>query len=382
VITEVALALVLLIGAGLLFNSFLHIVRVDPGFNPDRVVVAQVIMGDSFTDTQRLAFARDVQERVGGLPGVTEAAVGVISPMAWFGSQRCCWNSRGITRDDGTILDRSAMLQPIGPRYFEALGARLRGTGFLAGESYAEPYPVIISDALATQLYGEAEPIGRGFALDDRKYLVRGVVSGLHQWGLDQATEAEVYLPYAAFGGMFDRLSILVRTAGDPVAVIPQVRDAIWGLQPSLPADDVRLLADQVSHTLAEPRFYSTLMGIFGLLALTLAAVGIYASMLYSVRQRTRELGIRLALGAKRQDILSMIVREAGRLGIAGLAIGTLGAAGLTRVLSAFLFGIAPGDPLTFLLAVVILGATILAAAWFPARRASRADALTILRSD
>lgn len=212
--------------------------------------------------------------------------------------------------------------------------------------------------------------------------MVRGVVAGLRQWGLDQDSGIEIFMPYETFGGDFERLIVTVRGGADAAALVPLLRQAIWDVDPAVPADDIATMEQLIRTSLAGPRFYSMLMGAFAGLALLLAAAGIYASMLYSVRQRTRELGIRIALGAATRDISRMVVGDAARLALVGLALGGAGALALARGLGAFLFGIGPTDPLAFAAAALVLAGTVVVAAWVPARRASRSDPLTVLRGD
>jgi putative ABC transport system permease protein len=389
VVAEVALALMLLVGSALLFRSFLAIVNVAPGFTPGSVGVANLVLGDRFTPEQRLAFASDLIRRIRAVPGILDASIGAVSPMARFGHSRCCWSTRGIRPAEGAGIDDRVMLHPVGARYFETIGATVTGRTVSDEEPLTPPYPVVISANLATKVFGAANPVGRRFATGtaaresgDPGWVVAGVVTGLHLFGLDQAVEEELFVPYRQLGGDFDEIKLLFRTAGDPAVMIPAVRTVIAEVDPSVPADDIVTMPEQVRRTLAQPLFYSTLMGTFGALALVLAAAGIYASMLYVVRQRRREMGIRVALGAEPGDIAWMVVSGAGRLAVAGVLIGGLGALGLSKLLRGFLFGVGPLDPVSFVSAGLILGMTAVAAAYLPARRAGQADPLTVIRTD
>lgn len=399
VIAEVALALMLLVGSALLFRSFLAIVNVAPGFTPQSVGVANLVLGDRFKPEQRIAFAEAVIRRIRAIPGIVDASTGVVAPMARFGNSRCCWGERGAKVEDGARIDARLMLHPIGARYFETIGASVKGATFSDEATLAPPYPVVISANLAAKLFGAANPLGRRIltgtaaradlkvtsppaASGDPSWVVQGVVSGLHLFGLDQDVDDEVFVPYRQLGGDFDEIKLLFRTAGAPAALIPAVRAAIAEVDPTVPADDIVTMPAQVRRTLAEPRFYSTLMASFGLLALILAAAGMYASMLYIVRQRSREMGIRVALGARPADIARMVVGGAGRLALIGLVIGGFGAVALGNVLRSLLFGVSPLDPVAFGTAGLVLVVTALAAAYLPARRAGRADPLTAIRTD
>ncbi len=401
VVAEVALALMLLVGSALLFRSFLAIVNVAPGFTLQSVGVANLVLGDRFKPEQRIAFAQAAVQRIRAIPGIIDASTGVVAPMARFGNSRCCWGERGARVDGGARTDARVMLHPIGARYFETIGASVNGGTFSDEAPLASPYPVVISANLAAKLFGTANPLGRRIltgtaARADLKvtsgtapaessgpsWVVQGVVTGLHLFGLDQDAEDEVFVPYRQLGGDFDEIKLLFRTTGEPAALIPAVRAAIAEIDPTVPADDIVTMPAQVHRTLAEPRFYSTLMALFGLLALILAAAGIYASMLYVVRQQSREMGIRVALGAQPGAIARMVVGGAGRLALVGLLIGGVGAVALGKVLRGLLFGVSPLDPVAFGTASLVLILTALAAAYLPARRAGEADPLTVIRTD
>jgi predicted lysophospholipase L1 biosynthesis ABC-type transport system permease subunit len=200
--------------------------------------------------------------------------------------------------------------------------------------------------------------------------------------GLDQEQDAEFFVPYRALGRNLDELHLLFRTRGDPAPLFPAIRAAASAIDPTVPTDDLWSMPVQVDRSLAQPRFYGLLMGGFGGLALLLASAGIYASMLYTVRQRNREMGIRAALGAGPRKITRMVLSQAARLALVGLALGGLAAIALTRLLRGILFGVAPDDPTAFVGAAVILSIAALVAAYLPARRAGRADPLSVLRAD
>ncbi|MFN0181509.1 MAG: ABC transporter permease [Gemmatimonadales bacterium] len=382
VIAEVALALMLMVGSGLLFHSLLRLIRVDPGFDPGSLTMARLQLGEPYTPERRANFAIAIRDRLARAPGMAEVAIGVAGPMARTGGSRCCWGHSKVTLEGGKVVEGRVLIHPVGERYFETMIARVHGTTFTDTEASAAPFPAVISDRLATRLFGEADPIGQKLSVADHGFVVRGVVSGFHQFGLDQDTEPEIFVPYARFGSDFDALNVIVRASTPGAALAPLIRQAIAELEPNLPTADVAPVSELIHRSLAGPRFYGLLMGAFAGLALALAAAGIYASMLYAVRQRTRELGIRLALGAQGRDVARMVVADASRLALGGLLLGALGALGLSKGLRAFLFGVEPTDPLAFAAAIGLLGATVLAAAYWPARRASRADPLEVLRAE
>ena len=389
VVAEVALALVLLVGSALLFRSFLAIVNVAPGFAPEGLGVANLVLGDRFKPEQRTAFARALVTRVRAIPGMVEASAGVPAPMARFGNSRCCWSQNQITVDDGRLVETPVLIHPVGARYFETIGAAVNGRTVSDEEPLVPPYPVVVSANLAARLFGSSNPIGREFrggrpgdAVPEPKWIIQGVVGDLHQFGLDQEVDQEIFVPYQQLGRDFDEIKVVFRTAGDPAGLVAAVRAAINEVDPSVPADDIVTMPQQIRRSLAQPRFYSTLMAAFGALALLLAAAGIYASLSYTVRQRSREMGIRVALGAQSDAIARMVVGGAGRLAAAGLVIGGLGAVGLGRALRGLLFGVGPTDSVAFLTAGIALGVTALVAAWLPAQRAGKADPLSVIRAD
>ncbi|MCZ6756494.1 MAG: ABC transporter permease, partial [Gemmatimonadetes bacterium] len=356
VVAEIALALVLLTGAGLLFNSFVRLQSVDPGFDAEGVVVFPLILDDQRYDEEaRTQFSRLTLERVRDLPGVTHAAVAVVTPFLYYGSTHCCYQTSRFSVD-GEEVDVRASVQPVTDSYFELLGATITGREFTASDAGRSPWPVVVTEQMALDLFGTTDVINRTFELRDDEVMIVGVVSGLHAWGLDQGTRTEMYVPFENLGTGFSEFALMVRTAQHPSAAIPSIRQAIWQLEPDLPIDEPYIMTSRIAESLTTPRFLTAMMLTFAAVAILLAAGGIYGSMLYSVGQRRRELGIRMALGAGRGKVLGMVVGQGAKLALIGIALGIAGSLAVTRFLSAMVYGISTTDAPTFALVAILLG--------------------------
>jgi predicted permease len=385
VVAEIALALVLLVGAGLLFNSFVRRLQVDPGFDPERLMmVPLVLQSGTYDEARRAQFARNVMERVKGIPGVREASHGVTVPLMYYGRTRCCWRERGFRSDDlGEENEELAVLvHPVSTNYFNTLGANVRGRELQPEDDHMTPAPAVLAETLADQMFPDVDALGRSFTLDDMEFVTVGVVPGLRHWGLDQEVEVEMFVPYDTFGVGFRRFNLVVRTAADPATVAQALRQAIWAVEPDLPVDEVITMRLRIATSMTGPRFYSALLLSFAAVALMLAAGGIYGSMLYSVGQRHRELGIRIALGARGNDVVKMVVGQAAVLALVGIGLGMVGALAVARSLESFVFGITTTDIPTFAAVAALLAVVAVAASYIPARRAARADPMEALRSE
>jgi len=246
--------------------------------------------------------------------------------------------------------------------YFELLGATVVGRELTADDAGRSPWPGVVTEQLALDLFGTTDVINRTFELRDDQVIIVGVVSGLHAWGLDQGTRTELYIPFENLGAGFADFALMVRTAQHPSAAIPALRDAIWQLEPDLPIEEPYIMTSRIAESLTTPRFLTTMLLTFAAVAILLAAGGIYGTMLYSVSQRRRELGIRVALGAGRGKVLGIVVGQ--------------------RFLSAMVYGISTTDAPTFILVAILLGLVAVAASYLPARRAAAADPLEALRSE
>jgi hypothetical protein len=311
-------------------------------------------------------------------------------PFVNTGGNRCCWRTdlrRGGAPPEADPVD--ILVHPVTAGYFDALGASIPiGRAIDQRDQTApegEPAAIVLDTETARKLFGEASPVGRAVSMGGREPIdltVVGVVDGLRQWGLDQEVGDAGYVSYGRFGEEIPDLHVAVRTEVPPETLAGPIRELVAGLDPDLPVDEIVTMDERVSRSLAGPRFLSILLGAFAGVALFLAVGGIYASMVYWVSQRRHELGIRVAVGAERSDVLRLVLGRGGALVALGLLLGTGGALALSRVAESLVWGITPRDPVTRATAVALLAASALAACLAPARRATRVDPVEALRAD
>jgi putative ABC transport system permease protein len=388
VVVEIALALVLLAGAGLMLKSFLRLSSVDPGFRPDNVVTLTVDLPDRpYSGAQKLqAFHTAMLDRLSGLPGVTAAGAVNWRPLG-----------QAVIRSDFQVEGGPAVpgdFTPdklaVSPGYFRAMGIRLlRGRDFTGRDNSASAGVAIVSRTVVRMLSPSEEAIGRRITFQDHPtpadwMTIVGVVDDVKQFALTEASHPAIYRPYLQVRQPFflGHMTFAVRTESDPLRLVPAIRGALGDVDRNQPAQSIAAMNDVMAAATAEPRFQARLLGVFALLALVLALVGTYGVLACSVAQRTHEIGVRMALGARGSSVLWMIVRRTLALAGAGVAIGMLGALLAVRVLAGFLFEIKPTDPGTFAgVALTILGAA-LAAGVIPARRATQVDPLVALRHE
>ena len=384
VAAELALSVVLLIGAGLLMRSFARVQDVAPGFSADRVLTAELaVIGPKYTTAQAAGqLYRELWNRLDRLPGVT-ASGGVSSlPMSQF----FAWGPitvEGRTPPPGEAFinadQRSAT-----SRYFETMQIPLlRGRFFNEFDTDKAPRVVIIDDHMAQQIFPNEDPIGRRLKFGDAKSestweTIVGVVGRVKQYGLDADARIALYRPHTQ--SVARQLYVVVRTDADPAALAGAVTRVIRGLDPDLPISNVRPMSGRIEESLVRRRFSMVLLGAFAGLAFVLATIGVYGVMAYLVSQGTRELGIRIALGATPRAILGLVLRHGLVIAAAGMAAGLAAAILLTRLMRGLLFGIEPADPLTFAFTSSVIAVTAVAACYFPARRAARIDPLESMR--
>jgi putative ABC transport system permease protein len=382
VVTEIALALVLLVGAGLLFNSFVRLTRVDPGFVSENVLAMPLSVERGYDSTQqRVQFARSVLDRVEGIAGVQRAAVGLIAPFSMGG--RCCWMTRA--RPVSEMDSVRVVIQPVGPGYFETLGMTLvQGRALTWADDDTEPVNTVITRTMANAFFGEENPVGELLSVGraGTSYRIAGVVEDPKFWSLSDDEDYDIFVPFAAFGGELPFFTVAVRGVGDQEKLSEQLRAAVWSIDPSMPVPEIKVLATEVRESIAGPRFMSGLLVAFAVLAIALAAGGIYGTMLYSVSQRSRELGIRLALGARSGQLLRHVLGSGATLTGAGLVIGLGGAYALSRILAGMVFGISVQDAPTYFAVTLLLAAVALAACYVPARKAAGLDPIVTLRME
>jgi putative ABC transport system permease protein len=391
VVSQIALALIPLVGAGLLIRSFHRMLAVDPGFRPDHILTMEVQLPaislaqlNKLSSDQQNELARkqsiqfeQMEERIQSLPGVK--AVGGINvlPLATTLQAASRFLIEGQPAPEAGARP-VAQTRNTNLGYFDAVGIPL-----VKGRLFTPPdlggSNIIINEALAKRFWPGADPIGKRINLCSLNpqpcwLPVVGVVGNIHQFGLDAAPTFDVY----SAGGWTP--NFVIRTSSDPVAIAHSAAEEIHKIDPSLPVVHVTTLDSLLDQTVAPRRFSTVLLGAFALLALVLAAVGIYGVMSYVVSLRINEIGIRMALGAQPRDIWRLIVGSGARLALAGIAIGLAGALALTRLLSSLLFEVRATDPITFAAVALLLAAVALLACYVPARRAMRADPMFALR--
>jgi putative ABC transport system permease protein len=383
VIAEVALALVVLIGAGLLLSSFSRLLAVKPGFNPQHLLTMRIGLNSQqySKSADKKRFVRELNARLETIPGVESVGIGDDLPIAGTDSSTTLKvQDQPATSADALV---SVGLHVISPHYFDALGTRLlKGRFFTERDGPDAPSVFIINETLAHRVWPNEDPLGKRIRYNnaDPWGEVVGVVEDVKFDGLHLASTPHLFEPYQQNAWSF--LVVTIRSPLDQNTLLAAVQREVKTLDPNLPVSSVRMMEDVVAQSLATRRFVLLLFGLFAGLALLLATVGIYGVLTASVSQRTRELGIRMALGATARDVGRLIVRQGLKLVLSGIVIGVVSALALQRVIGKLLFGISPTDPLTFTVIAFLLIGVALLACWIPARRATKVDPLTALRSE
>jgi putative ABC transport system permease protein len=380
-IAEAALAVMLLVAAGLLGRSFVRLLAVDPGYQTAGVLMARVHLPAGQNDTEGKA-ARAVLDRVRALPGVTTAGIGNMAPFAPM-SAVIQVTLRGDSAEPLTARVRSYVVTP---QYAETLSMPVReGRLFDERDLSSGIRPVIVNEEFVHAHLNDGRPVtGRRFTNPHWDFTVEivGVVADVLKDGLDTAAQPEMYnLPKAPFG-FPSFLNLVVRATGDPLAIVPAMRLAIRDAYPSAAVDDIETLRSRVSASVSEPRFAMAVLSAFATVAVALAAIGLYGVLSYQVSQRRREMGVRTALGASRTSIMRLVIGEGLAITIGGVVLGLLGAAWLSRLLQAMLFGITPHDALAFGVAPIALIVVAIVATLIPARRAATTDPIEALRAE
>lgn len=391
VVAETALALVLLASAGLLLRSFAAVRGIDPGYEAEGLTVLRVALPASrySQPAQATAFYTELVERAAALPGVTRAALASSVP---FGGQGFNLSTRPADQPPGEGPNTpTTYFRAVSTEYITTLGARLlSGRGFEASDRRGSPRVAVINEAAARVLFGDRPALGQRLLLDDgvdEAATVIGVIGDVRGFGLDAEPRPELFAPYTQAPETFWRwsqraMSLLVRSAGAPDALARTLRETVWALNRDLPISSIWSSAQLLERSVAPRRVMMLLLATFAGLALLLAAVGIYGVLAFTVSQRTREIGIRVALGAARAQIMRLVLWRAVRLGLLGLAIGGAASLAATRLLRGLLWGVSPSDPLTYAAIAVIMLAVSLAAAYLPARRATAVHPMEALRAE
>ena len=381
IVVEVALVIMLLIGAGLLIRSFLRLQAVKPGFNPQNLLTVQLTLpAAKYKKLQRTAFADQVLQRVSNLPAVQSAGVSTRLPLS---------PTNAIFRFtvEGAPPLSSAELptteyRAISDNYFAAMSIPiLKGRAFTPQDQGDGSGAVVINQTMAHRFWPNADPVGKRLSVEGPQgpwLTIVGVVGDVKHFGLEAEVKPEMFAPYRQ--DPWPNLFLVVRTSTDPVSLAAAVRKEVWAVDKDLPVYNIKTMDQRLSDSTAARRFNMLLLSLFALTALTLAAVGIYGVISYSVTQCTQEIGIRLALGAQAADIFKLVIGQGLTLVLAGVVIGLAGAFALTRVMSSLLFGVGAADPITFVMVSVIMIGVALLACYLPARRAMKIDPIIALR--
>jgi putative ABC transport system permease protein len=394
--------MVLLTGAGLLINSFIKLRAVEPGLKAEKVLTMNIgLPKPKYTSPEQvISFHRQLLDQVEAVPGVD--ASGTVTFLPYGGST----GGFGYAVDSPLAGDTATSLisQQASPGLFDALGIPLlKGRMFDKRDvDGAEPV-VIVSDSLAKRYWPDTEPLGQRIKWGRRDFgspwmTVVGVVGDVRLQGLDSERKPSVYVPHLQLGQpvmtrggatlrelMADdarSINLVVRTRSDPAQLASEIRNAVWSVDPDQPITKVRTMDKVLADTMIVPRFSTLLLAVFAGVALLLAAAGIYGVISYSVTRRTREIGVRMALGAQRRDVLRLMVGQGMKPALIGLLVGLASAYGLTRFMTALLFNVTPTDPLTFGAVAMLLLLVALAACYVPARRAAKVDPMVALRHE
>jgi putative ABC transport system permease protein len=391
VVLEFALSLILMIAAGLLLRSFGRLLEVNPGFNPDNVLLARVWLPvpnnpelDPYRDPlKRSGFIKELLQRVSAIPGVRSAAISSGNAVPLVGPH----NSGGFTIEGDAVTNNAIPTAQVGlvsPGYFRTMETPLKGGRFFSdADDRQAPQVVLVDEALAQRYFNNRDPVGlrikRGGPTSQAPWMtIVGVVGNIKSDGFDQPDQPHLYYPI--FQNPAYAMAIYLRTDVAPSTVTQSLREQVRGLDRDLPVFGERTMTQVAAESVSRRRFAMQVVGLFGILALLLAAVGIYGVMAYAVTQRTREIGIRVALGASRSAILGWVLKQGMVLTIAGIVVGLVGALVLTRVLRSLLFGIGPADIVTYGALAALLTVVALIACYVPARRATKVDPLIALR--
>jgi putative ABC transport system permease protein len=391
VIGELALTLVLLIGAGLLIKSFMLLRAVELGYNPKNLLTLWIPLSPAKYppgSAQLNHFHQELLTRINALPGVEGAVISGAVPMV----------DRGVKKNRSRLTVVGRPPEPetqkppvesyeVSPEYFRVMGMQLRaGRVFTERDDENAPHVIVVNETLAQRYFAGEDPIGKRILYSDEKnqdeLTIVGVVSDVKRYGLEAESQPEVYSPYRQFPYWDPSMSLAVRAAGDPLKLAPAVRRQVRELEANQPIFDVMTIEQRLTELVAPRRFQMLLFGIFAAVALVIATVGIYGIISYAVSQRTHEIGIRMALGARGADVLRMVIWRGLSLTLVGVALGLTAALALTRVMKSLLFNVSATDPATFALIALLLVGVTLIASYIPAQRATKVDPLQALRHE
>jgi putative ABC transport system permease protein len=384
IVGEIALSLVALVGAGLLTRSFVSMLKVDPGFRSERVLVNTLLVLPTYKypeNYQRVNFFRSLLERLSGLPGV-EASGGITSIPLQGNSFFSPFRIQGRpTGSDGKLM--AAVMNVVTPGYFNTMGIPLRkGRWFADNDGEQSPRVAVINDVAAKRFFENTDPVGQQVfikAQEDRPYTVVGVVGSSRQFSITSEPNPEIFTNYQQ--STMSYMYVLVKTKGDPTTLIPTIRRAVAEIDPEQPVGH-RTLVQQMKNAVSQPRLYTLLVGMFAVLALLLAMVGVYGVMSYAVTRRTQEIGIRMALGAHRTHVLRLFLVSSFKVVVFGVAAGLALSLALNQLMANLLFNVKTTDAFAFAFAAGLLCFAALMASYLPARRATRVDPIIALRHE
>jgi predicted permease len=387
VVAEVALSLVLVAEAGLLLRSFMRVQALDPGFLAEDLWTIPLTPSAIETPEEYVLAMNEVEATLAKVPGVEGAAYSLTLPFEFTGTGRCCWINSDLRAEGKPRDGLRLLLQPVSEGYFETLGIPMEAGGVWSeAEATGEPWPAVLSENLAVEIFGSAGGAVNqilSVGSDDKPVIVRGVAGDSKHFGLDQDAPTFIYLPMEKLSFAIPMAHMAVRARPGASPGLPRVlREAVWEAAPAIPVPTVRPMDDWIEQSTAGRRFDGVLFASFGVLALILAAAGLYGTLLYTVGQRRRELGVRMALGAARTQVQRQVVSRGLILALFGCGVGLAGTWGVGRFLESRLFGLDAKDPSTLAAAVAVLLAASIFASWFPARRASRLDPMEVLREE
>ena len=394
---ELALALVLLVGAGLLIRTFIALSQVDLGLEPHNVLTMRIaLLGSKYQERSRQTeFFRQLLQKLGSLPGVTSAAVIDGGGLAPDGGNGDAFMIVGRPVPPPSELP-DAVFRVISPDYFRTMGIPLlRGRYFTEADNQEAPGAAIISEKLARNFWPGGEPIGSELTFPTlevavpgvaarrlKRFAIVGIVKAVKNRGLEVEAEEEVYVPYSQYPTFYSPRTLVARTSVEPTLLVSAIRHEVTMLDNDQPISEIRTMDQVVAQAAAGHRFPMVLLGLFAALALALAGVGIYGVTSYSVGRRAHEIGIRVALGARRAHVLRLVLSGSMRWVLAGLALGISGSLGLTRLLRDLLYGVRPTDPLVLGAVSLLLSSVALVASYIPARRATKVDPMAALRCE
>ncbi|MBO0720870.1 MAG: ABC transporter permease, partial [Blastocatellia bacterium] len=395
-IAEVALAMMLLVGGGLLIRSFLKLSSVDAGYDPAKVLTFQLVLpggqlalpGGRYPVPQLKELAENLLTKLEKSPGVEAAASTRQLPMVML-SERASFRTTPAVPKQTAPGPSGDDLRLVSRDYFKALGIRIKeGRTFNEYDSAGQAKVLVISESLARRAFPGRSPIGETGYLrrDPTPWLIIGVVQDVRQFAFDKPADPQVFVDFRQWPGV-NPISdtpnyFAVRTKDDPLSIVPAVRNAVHAIDPHVGLDNIATMQQIVANSMSRPRLYAVLLGIFAAVSVTLAGIGIYGLVAYSVVRRTREIGIRIALGSSASQARNLVLRQSLRLVAVGIIIGCAGAAALTRFLQGLLFGVEPFDTVTLLSVVVLFLFVAIVASYVPARRAASVDPMIALRCE